>query len=112
MPSGTQFIRATREAAREAGITLFDVRDQNQGIAHVVAAEQGIALPGLTMVCPDSHTCTLGGLGALAWGIGSTDAEHAMATRTLELSTAKTMREILGYDESTTTDLKAKGVIG
>lgn len=92
MPSGTQFIRATREAAREAGITLFDVRDQNQGIAHVVAAEQGIALPGLTMVCPDSHTCTLGGLGTLAWGIGSTEAEHALATRTLELSIAKTMR--------------------
>ena len=92
MPSGTQFIRATREAAREADITLFDVRDQNQGIAHVVAAEQGIALPGLTMVCPDSHTCTLGGLGTLAWGIGSTEAEHALATRTLELSIAKTMR--------------------
>ncbi|WP_183410194.1 3-isopropylmalate dehydratase large subunit [Litorivivens lipolytica] len=92
MPSGTQFIRATREAARQAGITLFDVRDEKQGIAHVVAAEQGIALPGLTMVCPDSHTCTLGGLGCLAWGIGSTEAEHALATRTLELRTAKTMR--------------------
>jgi len=92
MPSGTQFIQATRQAAHDAGITLFDVNDENQGIAHVVAAEQGIALPGLTVVCPDSHTCTLGGLGALAWGIGSTEAEHALTTRTLELRTAKTMR--------------------
>ncbi len=92
MPSGTQFIQATRKEAHHAGIHLFDVRDENQGIAHVVAAEQGIALPGLTLVCPDSHTCTLGGLGALAWGIGSTEAEHALTTRTLELRIAKTLR--------------------
>ncbi len=92
MPSGRDFIEATRSAAGEAGITLFDVNDANQGIAHVVSAEQGIALPGSTLVCPDSHTCTLGGLGALAWGIGSTEAEHAMATRTLALQKAKSMR--------------------
>lgn len=92
MPSGTDFIRATRAEAREADITLFDIRDENQGIAHVVAAEQAIALPGLTLVCPDSHTCTLGGLGTLAWGIGSTEAEHALATRTLEFGAAKSLR--------------------
>jgi 3-isopropylmalate/(R)-2-methylmalate dehydratase large subunit len=92
MPSGGDFIRATRKAARAAGITLFDLHDPRQGIVHVVSPEQGIALPGLTLVCPDSHTCTLGGLGALAWGIGSTEAEHALATQTLRVSKPKTLR--------------------
>lgn len=92
MPSGTDFIVATRESATKAGINLFDIDDRNQGISHVVAAELGIALPGVTMVCPDSHTCTLGGMGALAWGIGSTEAEHAMATNTLRVRKPATMR--------------------
>lgn len=92
MPSGGEFIRSTRKAARAAGITLFDLNDPRQGIVHVVSAEQGIALPGLTLVCPDSHTCSLGGLGALAWGIGSTEAEHALATQTLRVGKPKTMR--------------------
>lgn len=92
MPSGTDFIRATRKATKAAGITLFDLGDPSQGIVHVVSSEQGIALPGLTVVCPDSHTCTLGGLGALGWGIGSTEAEHAMATQTLRVSKPKNMR--------------------
>lgn len=92
MPSGHLFIEATRHSTAQAGIRLFDIGDANQGIAHVVSAEQGIALPGCTMVCPDSHTCTLGGLGALAWGIGSTEAEHALATKTLVLKKARAMR--------------------
>ena len=92
MPSGHLFIEATRQSTAQAGIRLFDIGDANQGIAHVVSAEQGIALPGCTMVCPDSHTCTLGGLGALAWGIGSTEAEHALATKTLVLKKARAMR--------------------
>lgn len=92
MPSGHLFIEATRHETAQAGIRLFDIGDANQGIAHVVSAEQGIALPGCTMVCPDSHTCTLGGLGALAWGIGSTEAEHALATKTLVLKKARAMR--------------------
>jgi 3-isopropylmalate/(R)-2-methylmalate dehydratase large subunit len=92
MPGGTAFIQTTRAAALAAGITLFDLGDQRQGIAHVIAPEQGIALPGVTLVCPDSHTGTLGGLGALAWGIGSTEAEHALATKTLVVKKPKTMR--------------------
>ena len=92
MPSGTDFIRSTRKAARAAGIILFDLDDPRQGIVHVVSPEQGIALPGITLVCPDSHTCTLGGLGALAWGIGSTEGEHALATQTLRLGKPRTMR--------------------
>ncbi|HEY1076991.1 MAG TPA: 3-isopropylmalate dehydratase large subunit [Fontimonas sp.] len=92
MPSGGDFIRSTRAATRAAGIRLFDLGDPQQGIAHVVSPELGIALPGLTVVCPDSHTCTLGGLGALAWGIGSSEAEHALATQTLRVAKPRNMR--------------------
>lgn len=92
MPGGREFIVATRRAAMAAGITLFDIGDANQGIVHVVSPEQGIALPGITLVCPDSHTGTVGGLGALAWGIGSTEAEHALATKALAVPRPKQMR--------------------
>lgn len=92
MPGGEAFISATRKSAKKAGIKLFDLNHPSQGIVHVVSPEMGIALPGITLVCPDSHTCTLGGLGALAWGIGSTDAEHALATKTLRVRKPGTMR--------------------
>ncbi|MCB1625634.1 MAG: 3-isopropylmalate dehydratase large subunit [Pseudomonadales bacterium] len=92
MPGGKAFIVETREAARAAGIHLFDVRDADQGIVHVISPELGIVLPGTTIVCPDSHTCTQGAMGAFAWGIGSTEAEHALATGCLRLSKPKTMR--------------------
>jgi 3-isopropylmalate/(R)-2-methylmalate dehydratase large subunit len=92
MPGGTAFITQTRAAARAAGLRLFDVRDPDQGIVHVISPELGIVLPGTTVVCPDSHTCTQGAMGALAWGIGSTEAEHALATGTLRVSRPKTMR--------------------
>jgi len=92
MPTGTAFITQTRAAAAAAGLTLFDIGDARQGIVHVISPEQGIVLPGATLVCPDSHTCTQGALGALAWGIGSTEAEHALATGTLRLQRPKTMR--------------------
>jgi 3-isopropylmalate/(R)-2-methylmalate dehydratase large subunit len=92
MPTGTAFITATRAAAKAAGITLFDLGDPRQGIVHVISPEQAIVLPGLTLVCPDSHTCSQGALGALAWGIGSSEAEHALATSTLRVMRPKTMR--------------------
>ncbi|XUU62011.1 3-isopropylmalate dehydratase large subunit [Erythrobacter sp. HA6-11] len=92
MQGGEGFITETRAATKAAGITLFDVNDNNQGIVHVISPEQGIVLPGVTLVAPDSHTCTQGAFGALAWGIGSSEAEHAMATGTLRLDTPKTMR--------------------
>lgn len=92
MPGGQAFITETRAAAHEAGLTLFDVTDPDQGIVHVVSPELGIVLPGLTLIAPDSHTCTQGALGALAWGIGSSEAEHAMATGTLRVARPKTMR--------------------
>lgn len=92
LPGGSAFITETREAARAAGIRLFDVRDPLQGIVHVISPELGIVLPGSTVVCPDSHTCTQGAMGAFAWGIGSTEAEHALATGTLRIQRPKTMR--------------------
>jgi 3-isopropylmalate/(R)-2-methylmalate dehydratase large subunit len=92
MPGGSAFITETRAAAIDAGITLFDVTDRDQGITHVISPELGIVLPGLTLVAPDSHTCTQGALGALAWGIGSSEAEHAMATGVLRMARPKTMR--------------------
>ena len=92
MAGGQAFITDTRKAAQAAGITLFDVNDPDQGITHVISPELGIVLPGLTLVAPDSHTCTQGALGALAWGIGSSEAEHAMATGALRLRKPGSMR--------------------
>lgn len=92
MPTGTDFIVATRSGAHDAGIRLFDLGDPAQGIVHVMSPELGIVLPGATLVCPDSHTCSQGALGALAWGIGSTEAEHALATSTLRLRRPPAMR--------------------
>lgn len=96
MPTGTEFITQTRMAAHEAGITLFDIGDPRQGIVHVISPEMGLVLPGSTLVCADSHTGTQGALGAMAWGIGSSEAEHALATGTLRVRKPKSMRIVLG----------------
>ena len=92
MPGGREFIVATRAAARAARIRLFDLGDPEQGIVHVIGPELGLALPGSTIVCPDSHTCTQGALGAIAFGIGSSEAEHALATGALRLTRPRTLR--------------------
>jgi 3-isopropylmalate/(R)-2-methylmalate dehydratase large subunit len=92
MEGGDAFITETRAACHAAGITLFDVNDPDQGIIHVISPELGIVLPGCTLIAPDSHTCTQGAFGALAWGIGSSEAEHAMATGTLRVAKPETMR--------------------
>ncbi|WP_109808880.1 3-isopropylmalate dehydratase large subunit [Sphingosinithalassobacter portus] len=92
MPTGKAFITTTRDAARAAGIRLFDLNDPLQGIVHVMSPELGIVLPGATLICPDSHTCSQGALGALAWGIGTTQAEHALATSTLAVRRPPQMR--------------------
>lgn len=106
MPGGQAFITETRAACRDAGLTLFDVDDPMQGIVHVISPELGIVLPGITLVAPDSHTCTQGAFGALAWGIGSSEAEHAMATGTLRLAEPKTMR--VTFDGTLTPGVTAK----
>ncbi|MBY0330454.1 MAG: 3-isopropylmalate dehydratase large subunit [Acetobacteraceae bacterium] len=74
------------------GFTVFDIGDERQGIAHVVGPEQGITQPGLTMVCGDSHTSTHGALGALAFGVGSSEVTHVMATQCLWQRKPKAMR--------------------
>ncbi len=91
-PGGEAFITETRDMATTAGIHLIDTDDPNQGIVHVTAPELGIVLPGLSLVCPDSHTCSLGAFGALAWGIGSSEAEHVMATGVLRANKPEQMR--------------------
>lgn len=91
-PPGRERIHALRDNAHEFEITLFDVDDPRQGIVHVVAPELGFALPGTTLVCGDSHTATNGALGALAWGIGTTEVMHVMATQALLVRKPKRMR--------------------
>ena len=109
MPSGSDFIVATRKETRAADIRLFDVDDPDQGIVHVISPEQGLVLPGLTLVCPDSHTCTQGAIGALAWGIGSSEAEHALATGTLRVRKPKTMRVVV--DDTLRAGVTAKDLV-
>jgi 3-isopropylmalate/(R)-2-methylmalate dehydratase large subunit len=75
----------------EFGVPYFPVNDPRQGIVHIIGPEQGISLPGMTIVCGDSHTSTHGALGALAFGIGSSEVEHVMATQTLLQKPAKNM---------------------
>jgi 3-isopropylmalate/(R)-2-methylmalate dehydratase large subunit len=77
--SGAIMIETTRKASRDWGFHFIDFDDPRQGIAHVVATEQGIAFPGATVVCCDSHTSTIGGVGALAWGIGATRRRNLLA---------------------------------
>ncbi len=74
------------------GIPLFDMEDKRQGIVHIIGPEQGFTLPGATIVCGDSHTSTHGAFGALAFGIGTSEVEHVLATQTLIQRPAKTMR--------------------
>ncbi len=75
----------------EFGIPFFDLHDQRQGIVHIIGPEQGLSLPGMTIVCGDSHTSTHGALGALAFGIGTSEVEHVLATQTLLQKPAKNM---------------------
>lgn len=90
-PESAAQIATLRRNARATGMRLLDLDDPRQGIVHVVAPEQGYVLPGSTVLCSDSHTATLGALGALAWGIGTTEAEHVMSTQTLWMRKVRTL---------------------
>ena len=81
-----------RRNCAEFGVELFEVDDPRNGIVHIIGPEQGFTLPGVTLVCGDSHTATHGALGALAFGIGTSEVEHVMASQTLLQAPVKTMR--------------------
>jgi len=104
-----QMIGETRQASQALGIHLVDVPDPRQGITHVIAPELGIALPGLSIVCGDSHTCTLGGVGAIGWGIGTSEGTHVLATQTLVETRPKTMR--VSFDGALPRGVSAKDMI-
>jgi 3-isopropylmalate/(R)-2-methylmalate dehydratase large subunit len=90
-PISKQQIDTLRNNCREFGITLYDIHDVRQGIVHVIGPEQGYTQPGMTIVCGDSHTSTHGAFGALAFGIGTSEVEHVLATQTLLQSKPKTL---------------------
>ncbi|WP_078199223.1 3-isopropylmalate dehydratase large subunit [Cupriavidus necator] len=89
---GGRLWTALRKGSQVAGIRMFDLGQPGQGIVHVMGPELGIVLPGLTVICGDSHTCTNGGLGAMAFGVGSSESTHALATQTLRQQKPKRMR--------------------
>jgi len=90
-PLSVQQVEAISRNAEEFGLTFFSVRDRRQGIVHVIGPEQGLTQPGMTIVCGDSHTSTHGAFGALAFGIGTSEVEHVLATQTLAQARPKMM---------------------
>ncbi|HEY1270430.1 MAG TPA: 3-isopropylmalate dehydratase large subunit [Terriglobales bacterium] len=107
-------IEALRQNCREFGIRLFDIDSPEQGIVHVIGPELGLTLPGMTVVCGDSHTSTHGAFGALAFGIGTSEVEHVLATQCLPQKKPKTMLiEVNGQlPEGVTAKDMILGIIG
>jgi 3-isopropylmalate/(R)-2-methylmalate dehydratase large subunit len=91
-PESRLQIATLEENCREFGVDLSSMDDVRQGIVHIVGPEQGFTLPGMVIVCGDSHTATHGAFGALAFGIGTSDVEHVLATQTLPTRHSKNMR--------------------
>ena len=91
-PWADKMIDYFRAEGKKSGIHLYDIGQDGQGIVHVIGPELGFTLPGTLLVCGDSHTCTHGALGSLAWGIGTTELVHVMATQTVVQQRPKTMR--------------------
>jgi 3-isopropylmalate/(R)-2-methylmalate dehydratase large subunit len=89
-----RMIRTLGENAREHGVRLFDLKDPEQGIVHVIGPEQGLTLPGLLINCGDSHTSTHGAFGALAFGVGATEVAHILATQTIWQRKPKCLRMV------------------
>ncbi len=91
-PESRMQVDTLRNNCTEFGVKLFDLDDNRQGIVHIIGPEQGFTQPGMTIVCGDSHTSTHGAFGALAFGIGTSEVEHVLATQTLIQKPAKNMR--------------------
>ena len=90
-PIAAKQVKTLRKNCRDFGVPLFDLDRVEQGIVHVFGPEQGLTRPGMTIVCGDSHTATHGAFGALAFGIGTSEVEHVLATQSLQQSKAKNM---------------------
>jgi len=108
-PISKQQIDTLRNNCKEFGVKLYDLNDPQQGIVHVIGPELGLTQPGMTIVCGDSHTATHGAFGALAFGIGTSEVEHVMATQTLLQSLPKTME--LRVDGALARGVTAKDLI-
>ena len=91
-PESAIQVEQLAQNARDFGVEYFNELDKRQGIVHVIGPEQGFTLPGMTIVCGDSHTSTHGAFGALAYGIGTSEVEHVLATQTLIQRKAKNYR--------------------
>src|SRR3989440_9314416 len=89
---GQELLAALRVETSASGIRMFDIDEPGQGIVHVIGPELGLTLPGTLLVCGDSHTCTHGGMGALAFGIGSSEVVHVLATQTIVQRRPKRLR--------------------
>jgi 3-isopropylmalate/(R)-2-methylmalate dehydratase large subunit len=94
-PESAEQIRTLAQNAKDFGLEYFNELDQRQGIVHIIGPEQGFTLPGTTIVCGDSHTATHGAFGALAYGIGTSEVEHVLATQTLIQTKSKNMRAVV-----------------
>jgi 3-isopropylmalate/(R)-2-methylmalate dehydratase large subunit len=94
-PESAEQIRTLAQNAKDFGIEYFNEFDKRQGIVHIIGPEQGFTLPGTTIVCGDSHTATHGAFGALAYGIGTSEVEHVLATQTLIQTKSKNMRAVV-----------------
>ena len=94
-PESAEQIASLAENAKDFGLEYFDEFDKRQGIVHIIGPEQGFTLPGTTIVCGDSHTATHGAFGALAYGIGTSEVEHVLATQTLIQKKSKNMRAVV-----------------
>jgi 3-isopropylmalate/(R)-2-methylmalate dehydratase large subunit len=108
-PESTIQIEALAQNARDFGVEYFDEFDKRQGICHIIGPEQGFTLPGTTIVCGDSHTATHGAFGALAYGIGTSEVEHVLATQTLIQTKSKNMRAVV--DGQLPPNVTAKDII-
>ncbi len=104
-------IKTLQKNCQDFGITLFDIGDEYQGIVHVIGPELGLTLPGTTIVCGDSHTSTHGAFGALAFGIGTSEVEHVLATQCLWMKKSKNFEIILNNNLRNNLSISAKDVI-
>jgi len=108
-PTSSKQVETLRENCREFGIKIYDLHDIKQGIVHIIGPELGLTQPGMTIVCGDSHTATHGAFGALAFGIGTSEVEHVLATQTLLQDLPQTME--LRVDGSLPRGVTAKDLI-